>query len=1323
MNPEFVTMLNLILFESTDVRFSDRSLYSKRSARLLEGAESLSSWYISDYPITASEDDEFDHDTIAAEVVNAIRSEPSVLCVGLIGGFGTGKTSIANLAMARLGNDPTFDPIRVSADRHSGVARSRNIVHSVATELQRSRKIKERDIQDALRPLSSSVSISSRASPVLSFPQFAKVAITSTRVLWIVIGGLVVTVGAVLAYFMVGEDTARFGSSIGMMVGLISTGGAVLWGAMGERIRAMFEGATIQDAAPRAEASDDVERVFARLVEIHHDKQKGRRLVIFVDDIDRLDPDDVLEALRAIKSLQTVPRGKEPVFVVSCDERVVIGAIAKAGDAPTTALGDSTKTNAAKSFLDKYFNLRVVVPLHVPGDMREYATSLIPQDHPLRQDLQDRFDKVVRILIPGQIESPRKVVRRLNDFLAIFHIAKMRERKSEGDNRIHQGDVTGHPEFLARLSVLREDFPAFYARVVVDHDLLEAADRFLLGQRLTASQEDVLERHQLFAKRIESGEPEDGVKNAESLNRIWGGTDALRGYLMSTARYLPGKHPGRLTALIYLSHSPTGRVLGNARVARLVDAVMRGDKMAVEKEVKDSPAENHATIAAELASFVQGTAPIDLVNVIAGSVGAIPSLSVGSDMVADAIAESLQRARDVVVVPSDLVLLLENSGQLHRNALQQTLIADVPSEDEEDRDLRMQVAAEYLSRFPEADRVSKAIEDHLKLVHEQAGWEVGRIWLKLSEKFDRTEFAAFLDNHLLPALIRMARRTKAFTLDDDGPAFVELARSAQPDDPDGILDEICALTDDDPELLMLAGRLIEALDSPGTSDASKFLAHLVGVLNTSLEDRRAGIERLAQWAPVWHDVLVPTVDSDGDENEEDLDTVVADSVAAAVTSSAELTDSAMCWLRAAVDEGQSGSTSSVVEAVAVRITESIQADDAVALAQATAILELLDGLDESESETVVEALLAPLEQRVATNAPAVRIGLQLIEPIANSKAGQNGLSNRAVTWQTMLADLTRSPETCIAALNRLGEVAPEIRRPLDRSLYQQLGIRRGYSAGPTVDQLNVIAAISWGDEVLSEALALLSDRWTELSVDSQMAVFQQLSTAVEVNADVPDELFELLVDQVCEAPLSEAGYFADTAWSGFTDEQRGQIAAVAFANPVIQKKMPNMTITQLGFVFTEAIRRSSLRDFLAVPGVPTNVAASAAVEVLQHAAETSDLLEQDDAQHLVALLSGEQRQALGEALIVSLPDDNRRALATVRILNCLDLDLERPRVSELVVQLLPEASEGLASELGHLEGPGKLPKTIPEIMKNLRASGRESIANAFDAGRKNSGRR
>src|SRR3546814_10761219 len=83
--------------------------------------------------------------------------------MGLTCGVRTGKTSVVNLASERLRTDLVINVVHVSADKHSGHARSRNIVHTIAGELVDEELLKEHEVNEHLQWLRSSVSLAAPA--------------------------------------------------------------------------------------------------------------------------------------------------------------------------------------------------------------------------------------------------------------------------------------------------------------------------------------------------------------------------------------------------------------------------------------------------------------------------------------------------------------------------------------------------------------------------------------------------------------------------------------------------------------------------------------------------------------------------------------------------------------------------------------------------------------------------------------------------------------------------------------------------------------------------------------------------------------------------------------------------------------------------------------------------------------------------------------------------------------------------------------------------------------------------------------------------------
>lgn len=105
---------------------------------------------------------------------------------------------------------------------------------------------------------------------------------------------------------------------------------------------------------------------FARLVSLWVSSGEGRRLVIFIDDLDRIRPALALELLEAIKNFIDVPGC---VFVMTLDYEVVQrGMVEK--------LGRDLQRASGKAFFDKLIQLPFIVPT-TSYQLDEYIVDLL----------------------------------------------------------------------------------------------------------------------------------------------------------------------------------------------------------------------------------------------------------------------------------------------------------------------------------------------------------------------------------------------------------------------------------------------------------------------------------------------------------------------------------------------------------------------------------------------------------------------------------------------------------------------------------------------------------------------------------------------------------------------------------------------------------------------------------------------------------------------------------------------------------------------------------------------------------------------------------
>src|SRR3546814_18033657 len=102
-------------------------------------------------------------------------------------------------------------------------------------------------------------------------------------------------------------------------------------------------------------------------------------------------------------SSDLVPRGKEPTFVVSCDDEIILAALkdqaytddeAEAIDR-TAGIASHGREETARAYMDKFFSLRVPMPPHVSDAMPTFVQQMHPDDHPLRPAEHTRSQHVL----------------------------------------------------------------------------------------------------------------------------------------------------------------------------------------------------------------------------------------------------------------------------------------------------------------------------------------------------------------------------------------------------------------------------------------------------------------------------------------------------------------------------------------------------------------------------------------------------------------------------------------------------------------------------------------------------------------------------------------------------------------------------------------------------------------------------------------------------------------------------------------------------------------------------------------------------------------
>ena len=209
---------------------------------------------------------------------------------------------------------------------------------------------------------------------------------------------------------------------------------------------------------PRIESHAHFQKLFKDIV----DKiEGGRKPIIAIDNLDRCDDESVVAILSMIKTFLGDPGC---VFIVSCDRDAIIKHL--------HGRKQLYEKRDANEFLSKFFQVSLYIPNQIKGQLYEYAKSQLEIFPDIGAD-----PNVADVFANAGTKNPRKIRQFVYHFATSYKIASVKE--SEGV--IASGTVTGNTPFLAKIAVLREDWPDFFQKLEKKPSLLDEIQKFIEG--------------------------------------------------------------------------------------------------------------------------------------------------------------------------------------------------------------------------------------------------------------------------------------------------------------------------------------------------------------------------------------------------------------------------------------------------------------------------------------------------------------------------------------------------------------------------------------------------------------------------------------------------------------------------------------------------------------------------------------------------------------------------------------------------------------------------------------------------------------------------
>ena len=1238
---------------------------------------------------------------------SAIESAEPPCMIGLQAGFGKGKSSTTNMAAEMLRSSRHYDVVTVTADKHSGNERARNLVHGIAGEIERLDGIKSSAVTEILRPLRQSSKV--RASdPTLTTLRRLGNGRYSAKEIWRTL--------ATLAAFTLAVASVAFwaGAELKDLLTLGVASPALAWIATMtfKPVASLFEPATMTDQTPRAEAADEIEEVFGLLVD-HHRKERKRRLVVIVDDLDRLGGADLLDALRTLRSLQSVPRDNEPVFVISWNEEIALSAVGAALKDPDASVATDDREHPvepgaaqaaahdriAAAFIDKLLTARVSMPATMRGSMRSFAHELVHEGHPLRAEPHVNLEEIMPVLIDDGVEEPRSVVRLLNRFVAAYLLARSREDSGS----VARGDITHHLGVLAQVCVLFDRFAGFHAKIVQSPVLLQAASKVALRQtEFTPSEAGALESCQAF--RGDSSEESGFAFEDPALGR----------YLSSTARRI--RYPADVSPLVYMASTREGRVLGYQMCSDLRRAVASGDYRMLAEVLSRVAEDTIGAAGSEIAQTLLEASRVDASTYIAAVTPNLTAFGEDASKVADACVDLLERATGEALPAERITEIITHSAPANGEFLCRRLLAH--DDDPAETNTRYAHAAAYLADNPGIRRhVESEIASWLSNLPAQGGWPLGVAWLEPADGFNPVDHQELL-RATVTAMAHSIRSEDGFTPQHGG-RLVALATEAIAGDA-AASPSSSNLVKPGPNTRATLARLWEITGYEGDSGDCLFVAGTAADSAVPANARRAAVERVIAWVDTWADA-----DLDVDEGD-DVQTSVAEKIVDLLLEAARDDETlpavvdGLPVVAKALAEGEADDFVSVLLDGVASVSEGLRDERRIPEAESSACQIIASvGASGASLAEYAARLLSPINTDSDPADPAVQMALRLVGIVAGSEGGEEALSGLAAEWSSGLrAGGDHNGRTLTDGFQALSRLMPQLIEQHAVSIIQSLEQHIDAGDSPS-ERLLTVALFPWPTDLRSHALQILDSAWEQTTAETHAAAFALL-TRSDCEGDLLARFHDRLIAAIEEGQRGRVVKAAVDEIGRMSDDTRGTLYAAAVGrHDAVTQMWSDTSLEEAAAVIAastdddqtvnrliEAVpveRRAALADASLVQITSTEEVPEAVVDAVVRYGSTVGLRAAAD----TALSEVEG----GSATVTS-------ALRVLAAAKSRGTEIDKKRLTDAAVSVLPSANAAVGKLFGRLFNRVPPGRRLMNVIKNMRQhSGTAAVAEAFDTER------
>lgn len=404
---------------------------------------------IPDRALSSQEADLFDHDDFVDRLTELTTRVETPANVALFAPWGSGKSSIAERLKARLEPHDNFGVVYYDAFKYARLPLLREFLVRLAKSL-----LGDAQAEEMRRRL-----YRSSQTAHLSLPgDDAATALKKART-WTIWLGVGVLIGlALVALLPKGIRSTVVDVAQALLPVLFSTGLVVAL----VTLVAKFLTVTTTTEVPSSEEQFETE--FTKLLGQAGIGPERKKLVVFVDELDRCSPAEVVATLESLRTFLDV---QGCIFIVAADRQVLEHALTEQVRQATPTDHANPYYSAGSAYLDKIFQYQMALPPLLPRRLTHFALGLVEKRGGIWKEIPDLPD-AISVLLPVHVHSPRRVKVLLNSFAQAYHVAAARAERGK-----LQPPIAARASELAKLVSIRAEFPLFATDLAADPRLAQ----------------------------------------------------------------------------------------------------------------------------------------------------------------------------------------------------------------------------------------------------------------------------------------------------------------------------------------------------------------------------------------------------------------------------------------------------------------------------------------------------------------------------------------------------------------------------------------------------------------------------------------------------------------------------------------------------------------------------------------------------------------------------------------------------------------------------------------------------------------------------------